>query len=362
MSDEKDLNQTEQLENASSSEQSNEAPVESTDPWTQGSGEEKQQTQQQTEETPQKESIAKKKKPKETPDLNKEGWERDLVNRLAFSAINEQRRSRRWNIFFKSAFLLYLLSIFFMYLPEETGELHLGPHTAMVEISGPIADNAFANANSIITGMREAFKDKNSKALILRINSPGGSPVHAGYVYDEIKRLRKKYPDKKLYAVVTDLCASAAYYIASAADEIYADKASIVGSIGVIMDGYGFVDAMKKVGVERRVMTAGKNKAFLDPFSPLKEEQKEHMQGLLDDVHVQFINAVKQGRGDRLKTDYPGIFSGLVWSGDQSVEIGLTDGLGSMSYVAREIIGQEKIVDFTPRPDYFERFADRLGV
>ncbi len=292
---------------------------------------------------------------------SKQAWQQDLINRLAFSAINEQRRTRRWGIFFKMAFLVYILGIVALYLPQKTSDIHLGPHTALVELSGPIADNAFANADTIITGLRAAFKDKNTKAVILRINSPGGSPVHAGYINDEINRLKAKHPDTPIYAVVADICASAAYYIAAAANEIYADKASIVGSIGVLMDGYGFVDAIGKLGVERRLLTAGENKAFLDPFSPIKDEHKQHMQGLLNNVHDQFINVVKQGRGDRL-ADNPKLFSGLVWSGEKSVDLGLIDGLGSISSVARDIVGQEKIVDFTPRPNYLDRFASQLGV
>ena len=337
------------------------------DPWTESQAKTEDEVVLQENKTAEKVASQEEPKPKkqkqekDTPDLSKDDWERDLINRLAFSAINEQRRTRRWNIFFKSAFFLYLLGILALYLPKESGEIHLGPHTAMVELSGPIADNAFASANTIITGLRNAFKDKNTKGVILRINSPGGSPVHAGYINDEIERLRKKHPNVPLYAVVTDICASAAYYIAAAADEIYADKASIVGSIGVIMDGYGFVEAMEKLGIERRVMTAGNNKAFLDPFSPMKDEHKKHMQGLLDNVHQQFIAEVKAGRGERLQ-DNPDLFSGLVWSGDKSMELGLIDGLGNLSHVAREVIGQEKIVDFTPRPDYLDRFAERLGV
>lgn len=302
-------------------------------------------------------SAAKQKSAAE----QKPDWEKDLINRLAFASINEQRRSRRWSVFFKFAFLLYLIGILFLYFPEDRGEIHLGSHTAMVEISGPIADNSFANANTIITGLRAAFKDKNTKGVILRINSPGGSPVQAGYINDEIYRLREKHPNIPLYAVVTDMCASAAYYIAVGAQEIYADKASIVGSIGVLMDGFGFVDTMKKLGVERRLMTAGENKAFLDPFSPISQKDKAHMQSLLDNVHQQFISVVKKGRGSRLSANSD-IFTGLFWSGEKSVDLGLIDGLGSMGYVARELVGEEKIVDFTPRPNYLDRFAERIGV
>ncbi len=288
-------------------------------------------------------------------------WERDVVNRLAFAALNEQRRSRRWNVFFKSLFFIYLFVLFF-YVPIEWGDatISTGKHTALVELDGVIATNTFANADNLVSSLRRAFKDEDTAGIILRINSPGGSPVQAGYVYDEIKRLRGKYPNIKLYAVVTDICASGGYYIAAAADEIYADKASIVGSIDVLMDGFGFVDTLKKVGAERRLMTAGEHKGILDPFSPLKNEEVRHVQSLLDGIHQQFIDAVKAGRGDRL-ADNPDIFSGLFWSGEEGVKLGLVDGLGSSSYVAREIIGVDKIVDFTARPDYFERFADRIG-
>jgi protease-4 len=332
-------------------ENTTDSQTEAHDPWT------------NEESTAEKDVVAEKPTAAEKQDKNNNqiDWQNDLVNRLAFASLNEQRRSRRWNIFFKSLLFIYLFSLLFMFSPSETGDLSLGPHTAVVELKGAIGDDDFASADNIVAGLRAAFKNKNTKGVVLRINSPGGSPVQAGYIYDEIVRLREKYPDILLYAVVTDLAASAAYYIASAADEIYADKASMVGSIGVITGGYGFVDSMKKLGVERRLMTAGKNKAFLDPFSPLKKEHKEHMQGLLDDVHEQFINAVKKGRGDRIKDD-PKIYSGLIWTGEQSVKLGLVDGLASTSQVARDIIGQEKLVDYTIRPNYLDRFAEKIGV
>jgi len=347
-------------------------PVVKEDPWTDEYATEsvapeiKSQStegQAQAAESP----VAAHRQNEEKPSSKKSGtseksdWERDLINRLAFASVNEQRRSRRWSVFFKFAFLVYLIGILVLYFPEDRSEIHLGSHTAMVELSGPIADNSFANANTIISGLRAAFKDKNTKGVIIRINSPGGSPVQAGYINDEIYRLREKYPNIPLYAVISDMCASAAYYIAAGAQEIYADKASIVGSIGVLMDGFGFVDTMKKLGVERRLMTAGENKAFLDPFSPVDKDNQAHMQSVLDNVHQQFISVVKKGRGNRLSAD-PDIFTGLFWSGDKSVDLGLIDGLGSMGYVAREIIGEEKIVDFTPRPNYLDRFAERIGV
>lgn len=290
-------------------------------------------------------------------------WQQDVINRLAFAALNEQRRSRRWNIFFKSLLFAYLLLVLVMiYLPGgvEQTTLKSGKYTGLVEVNGVIADDSPANADSIIAGLRNAFKDRNTVGVILRINSPGGSPVQAGYVNDEIKRLRDIYPQKKLYAVVTDICASGGYYIAVAADEIFADKASMIGSIGVLMNGFGFVDAMKKLGVERRLYTAGENKGFLDPFSPIKREDVAHIKQMLGTIHKQFIDIVKQGRGQRLKEDER-LFSGLVWTGEESMKLGLIDGLGSSSYVAREIIEAEDIVDFTPRETVFERFADRLG-
>ncbi len=318
-------------------------PVEENDVWTQG------------KPVSDKQSTAETK-------IHSSDWEKDTLNRLAFAAINEQRRARRWSVFFKSLLFIYLFVILF-YLPGSWNKeaLKRGEHTALVDLQGVIAANTQANADTLVKGLRAAFKDKNTKGVILRINSPGGSPVQAGYVYDEIKRLRKKYPKIKLYAVVVDICASGGYYIAAAADEIYADKASIVGSIGVLMDGFGFVDTLKKVGVERRLLTAGKHKGIMDPFSPLKKDEVKHVQNLLDSVHRQFIDQVKAGRGDRLSED-PRLFTGLFWNGEEGVKLGLVDGLGSTGYVAREIIGVENIVDFTPRPNYLDRFADRIGV
>jgi protease-4 len=291
-----------------------------------------------------------------------ESWERQMISRLAYSALEEQRKSRRWNIFFRSVFLLYLLLLLF-YIPGDWGgeSIKGGKHTSLVEIQGVIADNTPANADTVIGGLRAAFKDKNTVGVILKINSPGGSPVQAGYINDEIVRLREKYPNIPLYAVISDICASGGYYIASAADEIYADKASIVGSIGVLMDGFGFTKAMDKLGVERRLLTAGEHKGFLDPFSPAKQEDIMHVKGLLGNIHKQFIDTVKQGRAGRLK-EIPELFSGLVWTGEQSLELGLIDGLGSAGYVAREIIGEDNIVDYTYRPSFFDRFADRIGV
>ena len=300
----------------------------------------------------------------ETNNQNTEGWQVDVISKLAFAAVDEQRRARKWSVFFKALFFVYLLVLFIMAVTSSDGTANLGKateHTALVEVQGIIADGADASADNIIQGLRAAFKEPNAKAIILRINSPGGSPVQAGYVYDEIKRLRIKHKDKKVYAVITDMCASGGYYIAVAADEIYADKASIVGSIGVLMNGFGFTEAMKKLGVERRLYTAGTSKGFLDPFSEVKQSDKQHIQTLLGTIHKQFIDTVKEGRGKRLVDDEK-LFTGLIWTGEESVALGLTDGLGSSGFVAREIIEAEKIIDYTPRPNYLDRFADRLGV
>lgn len=290
-------------------------------------------------------------------------WERDLLSRLSFASLLESRRARRWSIFFKLAVLVYALVLLGLYLPKSglmtaaKGERH----TALVEIQGVIAEDSLASADRVITGLRAAFEDDDTAGVIIRINSPGGSPVQAGYINDEIARLREEHPDTPLYAVISDICASGGYYVAAAADEIYADKASVVGSIGVLMNGFGFVDAMKKLGVERRLLTAGKSKGLLDPFSPTKPEDVAHLKQLLGQIHTQFISIVKKGRGDRLKND-DSLFTGLVWTGEQSVALGLVDSLGSSSYVAREVIGEKEIVDFTPRRDYLERFAERIGV
>jgi protease-4 len=281
------------------------------------------------------------------------GWERDTINRLAFAALNEQRRARRWSIFFKFLLFVYLVGILFLYTPSMDLDQAAGDkHTALVELKGVIAPGKEGSADNVIAGLRAAFENDKAKGVILRINSPGGSPVQAGYINDEIRRLRKKYPDTPLYAVVSDMCASGGYYAAVAADKIYADKASIVGSIGVRM--------MEKLGIERRLLTAGEHKGFLDPFKPINEADVTHVQELLDDIHDQFIAVVKTGRGDKLKDD-PAIFSGFVWTGEQAVDLGLVDELASSSYVAREVIGAETIVDYTPSEDLLEKFSKRLG-
>ena len=299
--------------------------------------------------------------PDQSPD-KQSGYTQELVNRIAWEAIAEQRRGRRWGIFFKLLFAFYIIAITLMYYPFEVteGPIGGGKHTALVEIEGVIAADTEANADYIAGGLREAFENKNTAGVILRINSPGGSPVQAGYINDEIRRLRSLYPEVPLYAVITDICASGGYYIAVAADKIYANKASIVGSIGVIMEGFGFVETIKKLGVERRMLHAGENKGFLDPFSPLRPEEVAHAEKLLHQVYQQFIDTVRAGRGNRLKQD-DRIFSGLVWTGEESVELGLVDDLGSASYVAREVIGAEEIVDYTIHETYFDRFTRKLG-
>jgi protease-4 len=288
-----------------------------------------------------------------------------LLEKAVLAGVQEQRRARRWGIFFKLLTFLYLFGALLMFSPlfdlQKTaarGEAH----TALVEVRGMIADNEAASADNIVSSLRAAFEDPKTKGVVLRINSPGGSPVQSGYIYDEIRRLRGEHPDTKVYAVITDLGASGAYYIASAADEIYADKASLVGSIGVTAASFGFVDLMGKLGVERRVYTSGEHKAFLDPFQPQKDDETRFWQGVLDTTHRQFIESVKKGRGDRLKVDgHPELFSGLVWSGEQALELGLVDKLGSTSYVAREVIGAKEIVDYTKQDTPFDRFAKRLG-
>ncbi len=285
-----------------------------------------------------------------------------LIEKLMMSINGEQRKARRWGIFFKLLTFLYLFVAIAMFATNDISSIDVdGEFTAMVEVKGVIAAGEEASADIIVSGLREAFKADGVKAVLLRINSPGGSPVQSGYVYDEIKRLRSIYTDIPLYAVISDLGASGAYYIAAAADEIYADKASLVGSIGVVGSGFGFVDVMEKLGVERRQFTSGEHKGFLDPFMPLNQDEKSFWQGVLLTTHKQFISQVKKGRGDKLVDD-PQLFSGLIWTGEQALELGLIDGLGSSSYVARELVGAEKIVDFTPKPSPFEGLVGRLGI
>ncbi|MEQ1558330.1 MAG: signal peptide peptidase SppA [Methyloglobulus sp.] len=294
---------------------------------------------------------------------NKPGWERELVEKLAFAAVTEQRRSRRWGIFFKMLMFSYLLAILGITLyPKFKEDIGVGGknHTAVIDLVGVIAEDQNANAESIIDSLRNAVKDKNTKGIIFHANSPGGSPVQSAYVYDEIKKIKKEHPDLPIHAVVSDICASGCYYIVSATDKIFASPASLVGSIGVIMDGFGFVETMQKLGVERRLITAGAHKAILDPFSPAKPDENQYMQNLINQVHQQFIGAVKSGRGARLK-ETPDMFSGLVWTGEESVKLGVVDAMGSQEYVAKEIIGAEKLVDFTQQERLVDRIAGKLG-
>ncbi|MES0327140.1 MAG: S49 family peptidase [Gammaproteobacteria bacterium] len=288
-------------------------------------------------------------------------WEKKAIIKLAESSLHEQKRARNWGIFFKALTFLYLITLLMMFSSSDISTKKLTSHTALIDLTGLIAEGEKSSSDNIVMALRDAFKDKNTTGIILRINSPGGTPVQAGYIYDEIVRLREKYPDTPLYAVISDMCASGGYYVAAAADKIYADKASIVGSIGVRMDNFGFVGAMKKLGVERRTLTAGKNKALLDPFAPVDKNVNKHMSAMLNNIHQQFINAVKKGRGDRLKQDIEGLFSGLIWTGEQSLEIGLIDELASAGYVAREVIGEEDIVNFTITDDLLDRLAKRMG-
>ncbi|WP_207884436.1 signal peptide peptidase SppA [Pseudomonas sp. 30_B] len=288
-----------------------------------------------------------------------------LLEKAVLAGVQEQRRSRRWGIFFKLLTFLYLfvaLALFSPFGGLSKSASRSASHTAMIEVKGMIADDEPASADNVVGALRSAFEDAGTKGIVLRINSPGGSPVQSGYIYDEIKRLRGEHPDIKVYAVISDLGASGAYYIASAADQIYADKASLVGSIGVTAATFGFVGTMEKLGVDRRVYTSGEHKAFLDPFQPQKPDETAFWQQVLDTTHKQFIDSVKKGRGDRLKDkDHPELFSGLIWSGEQALQLGLIDGLGSTSYVAREIIKEKEVVDYTVQETPFDRFAKKLG-
>lgn len=288
-----------------------------------------------------------------------------LLEKTLLAGVQEQRRSRRWGIFFKLLTFVYLilaLALFTPLMSMEKNAARGGSYTAVIDVVGVIADKESASADNIVGSLRNAFDDPKVKGVVLRINSPGGSPVQSGYVYDEIRRLRALHKGTKVYAVISDLGASGAYYIASAADQIYADKASLVGSIGVTAAGYGFVGTMEKLGVERRTYTSGEHKSFLDPFQPQKPEETQFWQGVLDTTHRQFIASVKQGRGERLKDkEHPELFSGLVWSGEQALQLGLIDGLGSTSSVARDVIGEKELADFTVQESPLDRFSKRLG-
>ena len=297
------------------------------------------------------------------PDPNYE----KMVNKLAFAAINEQRRARRWRIFFLFLFFAYLTPVLFVVLnmgdegySDANGEDDK-QHTALVRLSGVIASDEEASAGNVIAGLKAAFSNENTKGVILEINSPGGSPVQSSYIYDEIRRLREKHESIPLYVVVSDMAASGGYFVAAAADKIFVNKSSLVGSIGVRMDNFGFVELMKKIGVERRLLTAGENKGLLDPFLPEDSGQKVHLQNMLNEVHQHFIQAVKDGRGDRL-IQQPDLFSGLIWTGEKAISLGLVDEFGSTQSVAREHIEAEKIVNFTPSGTLIDRLADRFGV
>ena len=294
------------------------------------------------------------------PQMNDPQWERGVLEKVALAAIGEQRAARRWGMFFKMMVLLYLFAILFIGMGWFGKHDSLpGSHTALIDISGVISSGSPASADKIMSGLQAAFKDKNTKGIVIRINSPGGSPVQSGIVYDEIRRLKALH-QKKVYAVVDEVCASGAYYVAVAADEIYVDKASIVGSIGVLMDGFGFNGLMDKLGIERRLLTAGENKGMLDPFTAQNPKQRAYAQAMIDQVHQQFIRVVREGRGKRLK-ESPDTFSGLFWNGEEAVKLGLADKFGSLHYVAREVIKAEEVIDYTPRENVAEKLAKRFG-
>lgn len=288
-------------------------------------------------------------------------WAEESLEKVVLASLKEQRIARRWSILFKSLTFLYLFIVLFMFLGWiGQSKAPSSAHTALIDIKGVIQEGGEVNADSVISSLSDAYDNTGTKGIILRINSPGGSPVQAGIINDEIRRQRQLHPEIPVYAVVEDICASGGYYIAVAADKIFVDKASIVGSIGVLMDGYGFTEVMKKVGVERRLMTAGTNKAMLDPFSPVNPKHQAFAQDMLNQVHQQFIKVVRLGRGSRLK-ETPETFSGLFWNGEESIRLGLADGEGSASYVAREVIKQADIVDFTYQETVVDRFAKKLG-
>jgi len=295
-------------------------------------------------------------------DSSDANWQRDVIAKLASDALAEQKRARRWGIGFKILTFGYLFVLLFVGLGWLGGSdaISTGDHTAVVDLNGVIAADSRANAVDVVAGLKKAFEADGAKAVVLRINSPGGSPVQSANINDEIRRLRELHPDIPLYAVVEDICASGGYYVAVAADKIFVAKASLVGSIGVLMDGFGFTGTMEKLGVERRLLTAGKNKGFLDPFSPMDPTQRGYVKTMLGDIHGQFIEAVRVGRGERLKESEE-TFSGLIWTGERSIELGLADALGSVAYVAREIVKAETIVNYSWREHIVERVARRFG-
>ncbi|WP_151446244.1 S49 family peptidase [Lacisediminimonas profundi] len=289
-------------------------------------------------------------------------WERDTLERLAFAQLNEAKVRRRWSISFRLLTLLIVGAVVWQLFDFGGGDMEsIGRHTALIEIDGSIeAGSGSGAADNVVIALNKAYADSNAAAVIMRINSPGGSPVQAGIIYDEMQRLRKAYPTRPLYVVVEEMCASGGYYVAAAADQIFVNKASIVGSIGVLMDGFGFSGLMEKFGVERRLLTAGDNKGFLDPFSPQTPRHREYAQTMLNEVHQQFIEAVRQGRGKRLK-ESPEMFSGLFWSGAKAVEMGLADGFGTVDSVARNIVKAEDIIDYTVHEGLPERVLKRFG-
>lgn len=288
-------------------------------------------------------------------------WERKVLEKVALAAIDEQRRARRWGIFFKLLGFAYLAILLAAVIDwEALSPERASRHTALIDIQGVIQAKGDVNADDVLSALQSAFEDRGTVGVVLRINSPGGSPVQAGIIADEIRRLRGKYPDKPIYTVVEDVCASGGYYVAAATDKIFVDKASIVGSIGVLMDGFGFTGTLEKLGIERRLLTAGENKGFLDPFSPQNERHKAHAQQMLDEIHRQFIDEVRKGRGSRLK-ETPEMFSGLMWTGAKSVEMGLADGFGTIESVAREVLKAEEVRDYTVKPNFAEKFARRFG-
>lgn len=293
------------------------------------------------------------------------GWERELVTKLAQMNLKEQRARRRWSIFFRLVWLALALAVFANFMGwighGGGGSDRFGRHTALVRLEGEIDDQGKASAENINAALNAAFQDPDSVAVVLSINSPGGSPVQSSRIYNEIRRLRKDYQDKPLYAVVDEVCASGGYYVAAAADKIFVDNASLVGSIGVIFHGFGVDKAMEKLGVESRTVTAGENKAFMDPFSPSRPEHKAHLEAMLGEVHQQFIKAVKEGRGDRLKLNTPGLFSGLIWSGNKAIEHGLADAVGSVASVSRDVTKAEDLIDYTVEENAFEKFTRKIG-
>jgi len=297
-------------------------------------------------------------------DNNNDNWARETIKQIALAQVTEQRRARRWGIFFKFLGFMYLFAILMLIKFDWGHDDLMGEtkkHTAVVDVKGLIASNTEASAEKIIKALKAAFKDEKTAGVIVRINSPGGSPVQANYIYQEMQRLRKEYPKIPLYAVVTDLCASGGYYIAVGAEKIFVDKSSLIGSIGVVMSSFGFVNTLEKLGVERRLFTAGENKGFLDPFSPQKDEEVNHVKTLLTQLHDNFINVVKEGRGDRLQLSNEKLFSGFIWAGEEAIKLGLVDDISTTQQVAKDLIKEEKLVNFTPRRDILERMAERMS-